>query len=78
MPKMKTDRGAAKRIKVTASGRLRRRKAFRSHILEKKSSVRTRRLGREADVSKADERADASHARHLIAPHRPALRRTPP
>ena len=47
MPKMKTDRGAAKRIKVTASGRLRRRKAFRSHILEKKSSVRTRRLGRE-------------------------------
>jgi len=31
MPKMKTDRGAAKRIKVTASGRLRRRKAFRSH-----------------------------------------------
>ena len=57
MPKMKTDRGAAKRIKVTASGRLRRRKAFRSHILEKKSSVRTRRLGREADISKADERA---------------------
>ncbi|MHB1549054.1 MAG: 50S ribosomal protein L35, partial [Acidimicrobiales bacterium] len=41
MPKMKTDRGAAKRIKVTGTGRLRRRKAFRSHILEKKSSVRT-------------------------------------
>ena len=57
MPKMKTDRGAAKRIKVTGSGRLRRRKAFRSHILEKKSSVRTRRLGREADIAKADERA---------------------
>ena len=57
MPKMKTDRGAAKRIKVTASGRLRRRKAFRAHLLEKKSSVRTRRLGREADISKADERA---------------------
>ena len=37
MPKMKTDRGAAKRIKVTGSGRLRRRKAFRSHLLEKKS-----------------------------------------
>ncbi len=53
MPKMKTDRGAAKRIKVTGSGRLRRRKAFRSHILEKKSSVRTRRLGREADIAKA-------------------------
>jgi len=56
MPKMKTDRGAAKRVKVTATGRLRRRKAFRSHILEKKSSVRTRRLARETEISKADER----------------------
>jgi large subunit ribosomal protein L35 len=56
MPKMKTDKGAAKRIKVTGSGRLRRRKAFRSHLLEHKSSVRTRRLGREGDVAKADER----------------------
>jgi large subunit ribosomal protein L35 len=56
MPKMKTDRGAAKRIKVTGTGRLRRRKAFRSHLLEKKSSTRTRRLGRETNVSKADER----------------------
>ena len=56
MPKMKTDRGAAKRIKVTGSGRLRRRKAFRSHILEKKSSVRTRRLGRESDIAPGDAR----------------------
>jgi len=56
MPKMKTDRGAAKRIKVTGTGRLRRRKAFKSHMLEKKSSVRTRRLSREADIAKADER----------------------
>ena len=46
MPKMKTDRGAAKRIKVTGTGRLRRRRAFRSHLLEKKTSVRTRRLAR--------------------------------
>ena len=38
MPKMKTDSGARKRIKVTGTGRLRRRKAFRSHLLEKKSS----------------------------------------
>ena len=37
MPKMKTDRGAAKRVKVTGTGRLRRRKQNRSHILEKKS-----------------------------------------
>jgi large subunit ribosomal protein L35 len=56
MPKMKTDRGAAKRIKVTGTGRLRRRKAFRSHLLEKKSSERKRRLGRETNIAKADER----------------------
>lgn len=57
MPKMKTDRGAAKRFKVTGTGKLRRRRAFRSHILEKKPSTRTRRLGREADVSSADVKA---------------------
>jgi large subunit ribosomal protein L35 len=57
MPKMKTDKGAAKRIKVTSSGRLRRQKAFRGHNFEKKTSVRMRRLGREADIAKADERA---------------------
>jgi large subunit ribosomal protein L35 len=56
MPKMKTDRGAAKRIRITGAGRLRRRKAYRSHLLEKKTSVRTRRLGRETDIAKADER----------------------
>jgi len=56
MPKMKTDRGAAKRFKVTGTGRIRRRKAFRSHILEKKSSVRTRRLARDADVAPGDRR----------------------
>jgi large subunit ribosomal protein L35 len=57
MPKQKTDRGAAKRFKVTGSGKLRRRQAFRSHILEKKSSSRTRRLGRPADVASGDVRA---------------------
>jgi large subunit ribosomal protein L35 len=57
MPKMKTDRGAAKRIKVTGTGKLKRRRAFRSHILEKKPSTRTRRLARPADVAKGDERA---------------------
>ncbi|HEV3363106.1 MAG TPA: 50S ribosomal protein L35 [Acidimicrobiales bacterium] len=54
MPKMKTDRGAAKRFKITGTGRIRRRKAFRSHLLEKKSSVRTRRLGRETEVTGGD------------------------
>jgi len=56
VPKMKTDRGAAKRFKVTATGRLRRRKAFRSHLLEKKPTTRTRRLARETDVDPADMR----------------------
>ena len=56
MPKMKTDSGAKKRIKVTGSGKLRRRKAFRGHIMEKKSSVRSRRLGRETDISPGQEK----------------------
>ena len=54
MPKMKTHRGAAKRIKVTGTGKLRRRQAFMNHILEKKPSTRTRRLNREADVAPGD------------------------
>jgi large subunit ribosomal protein L35 len=54
MPKMKTHRGAAKRFKVTGSGRIMRRKAFRAHILEKKPSKRTRRLAREAEVTGGD------------------------
>jgi large subunit ribosomal protein L35 len=57
MPKMKTDRGAAKRIKVTGTGRLRRGQAFRGHNFETKNSVRMRRLGRAAEVSKADEKS---------------------
>ena len=56
MPKMKTHRGAAKRIKVTGTGKLRRRQAFMNHILEKKSSTRTRRLNRETDVAPGDQR----------------------
>lgn len=57
MPKQKTDRGAAKRFKVTGTGRLRRRQAMRSHLLEKKPSSRARRLANEQDVSPADIRA---------------------
>ncbi len=55
MPKMKTDKGAAA-LKITGTGRLRRRHAMRSHMLEKKASTRTRRLGRGADFSPADLR----------------------
>jgi large subunit ribosomal protein L35 len=56
MPKMKTDRGAAKRFKITGTGKIRRRRAFRSHLLEKKPSTRTRRLGRETTVAHADQK----------------------
>jgi large subunit ribosomal protein L35 len=57
MPKMKTDRGAAARFRVTATGKILRRQANRSHLLEKKSSVRTRRLGRDTEVSAADRKS---------------------
>ncbi len=57
MPKMKTHRGAAKRIKVTGSGRLRRRKAHKNHMLEHKSSTRKRRLGRMTEVDGANSKA---------------------
>jgi large subunit ribosomal protein L35 len=55
MPKMKTHRGAAKRFKVTGTGKLRRRQANMNHMLEKKPSTRTRRLNREETVSPGDE-----------------------
>ena len=53
MPKMKTKRGAAKRFKLTGSGKLARRKAFSSHILTKKSTKRKRglRLGEIVDAT---------------------------
>ncbi len=44
MPKMKTHKGAKKRFSVTASGKVRRLKAYKSHILTKKSPKRKRRL----------------------------------
>ena len=46
MPKMKTHKGAAKRFKVTASGKVKRMKAFKSHILTKKTSKMKRNLRR--------------------------------
>ena len=54
MPKMKTHSGAKKRFKVTGSGKIMRRKAYRAHILEKKSSRRTRRLAGETEVRGGD------------------------
>ena len=54
MPKMKTHSGTKKRVKVTGSGRLRREQTNKRHLLEGKSSRRTRRLTPDADVSPAD------------------------
>jgi len=54
MPKMKTHSGTKKRFKVTATGKVRGRSAFSSHILEKKSSKRKRRLGTPAVISPQD------------------------
>lgn len=56
MPKMKTNRGAAKRFRRTASGRLKRSKAYKSHILTKKTRKRKRRLRKGGLVSRADEK----------------------
>ncbi len=50
MPKMKTNRSAAKRFKITGTGKIRRRQGFRAHLLEHKPTRRTRRLGREVTV----------------------------
>ncbi|MEQ9397984.1 MAG: 50S ribosomal protein L35 [Longimicrobiales bacterium] len=56
MPKMKTHRGAAKRLKITGSGRIKRSKANKSHILTKKTTKRKRRLRKPDLVSKSDEK----------------------
>jgi large subunit ribosomal protein L35 len=54
MPKMKTHSGAKKRFKLTATGKVRGRHAFTSHILEKKSPKRKRTLGAPAGISAHD------------------------
>ena len=56
MPKMKTHRGAAKRFKVLPSGKIKRRKAFLNHILEKKAPKRKRRLQAPDTVAPADQK----------------------
>ncbi len=55
MPKMKTHRGAAKRFKVTGTGKLRRRQIGKNHILEKMTPARKRRLRNEEGLSQGDE-----------------------
>jgi large subunit ribosomal protein L35 len=57
MPKTKTSSSVKKRFKVTAGGKLLRRRAMQSHNLTKKTSKRKRRFSKDQPVSKADERA---------------------
>ncbi|MBS3943309.1 MAG: 50S ribosomal protein L35 [Dethiobacter sp.] len=54
MPKMKTHRGAAKRFKKTGGGKIKRFQAFGSHLLQKKSPARKRRLRKSSMVSASD------------------------
>ena len=59
MPKMKTHRGTAKRVRVTGSGKLMRAKAYKSHILTKKSPKRLRNFRKETQVTAADAKVVA-------------------
>ena len=54
MPKMKSNSGAKKRFKTTGSGKIKRKKAFKRHILTKKSSKTKRQLGQSTLVAIAD------------------------
>jgi large subunit ribosomal protein L35 len=54
MPKSKTKSGAKKRFTITGSGKIRRKHAYKSHILTKKSKKRKRNLGYYTEVDKAD------------------------
>ena len=56
MPKMKTNSGAKKRFKLTGTGKIKRKHAYKSHILTKKSIKRKRNLTYSTTVDKADEK----------------------
>jgi large subunit ribosomal protein L35 len=56
MPKVKTHSGLKKRVHLTASGKLKRRKSFRSHILSSKTRKRKRQLRKATYVSKVEEK----------------------
>ncbi|AYV67423.1 50S ribosomal protein L35 [Niallia circulans] len=62
MPKMKTHRGAAKRFKKTGSGKLKRSKAYTSHLFANKSTKQKRKLRKAGLVSKGDFK----RIRHLL------------
>jgi large subunit ribosomal protein L35 len=62
MPKMKSKRSAAKRFTFTGTGKVRRRKAYRSHILTKKSAKRKRNLRKSTIM----EPQDAAHVKQML------------
>ncbi|HJV15971.1 MAG TPA: 50S ribosomal protein L35 [Bacillales bacterium] len=63
MPKMKTHRGAAKRVKRTGSGRLKRDHAYTSHLFANKSTKAKRKLRKSAMISKGDFK----RIRHMLS-----------
>lgn len=63
MPKMKSHTGAAKRFSVTGTGKVRRMKAYKSHILTKKSQKRKRNLRKSTTI---DTNGEAKRMRRLI------------
>ena len=56
MPKLKTHKGTAKRVKKTAAGKLLRRNAFRNHNLEKKSAARKRKYSKKSNIGGKTEK----------------------
>ena len=66
MPKMKTHSGAKKRFRKTAKGKVRGRRAYSSHILEKKSPKRKRRMARPVEVTGSD----AHRVKTLLGTHK--------
>ncbi len=56
MPKLKTHKGAAKRFKVTGSGKIVRNKGYKSHLLTGKPAKRTRRLRTDTVLAASDEK----------------------
>jgi len=63
MPKMKTNSGAKKRFTLTGTGKIKRKQAFKRHILTKKETSTKRRLTKFALVDKTDER----NVKYLLA-----------
>lgn len=56
MPKMKTNSSAKKRFKLTSSGKIKRKQAYKNHILTKKEKKRKKRLGKFTTVNSTDEK----------------------